>query len=229
MRRVSIFLAGISLLLTSLVFGVPVQRALAMNTNSGSSCENSGFPAPYSGGADIAKFFHLSDGSTVTITVTGAVIKQGRCGNPYREGWINVSDICSINSAQDLNGRLASGSSNPYGSASFTGCSSNTQNSSRQQTSGTINIVNNNSQSQSQAQAQSSGSGTQTAATASTHTTSAAASVQAASTTTQPAAQQVSATKTLPNTGPGNILMLSGATTAVGTLGHWYYSRRGRQ
>ncbi len=52
-------------------------------------------------------------------------------------------------------------------------------------------------------------------------------SVQAATTTTttQPAA----ATKTLPNTGPGNILMLSGATSAIGAVGHLYYSRRNRK
>jgi hypothetical protein len=33
----------------------------------------------------------------------------------------------------------------------------------------------------------------------------------------------------LPNTGAGNILMLSGATSAIGTLGHIYYSRRNRR
>jgi hypothetical protein len=48
-------------------------------------------------------------------------------------------------------------------------------------------------------------------------------SVQAA-TTTQPAV-----TKSLPNTGPGNILMLSGVTSAIGTLGHYYYTRRSRR
>jgi hypothetical protein len=224
MRRVSIFLLGISLLSTSLIFGAPLGRALAMNNSGNNMCGSSGYPAPYTGGADIAKFFHLSDGSTVTITITGAVIKQGRCATPYREGWINVSDICSISSAQDLNGRLASGSSNPYGSTSFTDCSSNTRSSSGQQTAGAVTIVNNNSQSQSQAQ--SSGSSTQTVASASTRTTSATASVQAATTT---AAQPASATKTLPNTGPGNILMLSGTTTALGTIGHFYYSRRNRR
>ena len=50
--------------------------------------------------------------------------------------------------------------------------------------------------------------------------------VQSATTqTTQP----VAATKALPNTGPGNILALSGATTAIGTLGHFFYSRRSRR
>jgi hypothetical protein len=218
MRRISIFLVGISLLLTSLFFGAPLDKALAMNS---STCGSSGYPAPYTGGADVAKFFHLSDGSTVTVTATGAVIKQGRCATAYREGWINVSDICGISSAQDLNGRLASGSSNPYGSASFTGCSNNTKSSSSQQAAGPVSIVNNNYQSQ----AQSNGSGTQAAASTSSRTSSATASVQAATTT---AAQSASATKTLPNTGPGNILMLSGTTTALGTLGHLFYSRRRR-
>lgn len=48
--------------------------------------------------------------------------------------------------------------------------------------------------------------------------------VQAA-TTTQP----VASTKSLPNTGPGNVLALAGSTTAIGTLGHYFYSRRNRR
>jgi hypothetical protein len=224
MKRALMVLAGISLLLISLGMGLSSGRALAMNSNSNSndgSCGNSGYPAPYTGGASVVKFFHLSDGSTVTITSTGAVIKQGRCGTPYREGWINVSDICSTQSAQDLNGHLSSGSSNPNGSTGFSSCKA-TQNPSGQQT-GTITIVNNNSQSQSQS---SGGSGTQAVATASTKTSNGTSAVQAASTTAT--TQSTAATKTLPNTGPGNILMLSGATTAVGTIGHLFYSRRGR-
>jgi hypothetical protein len=51
--------------------------------------------------------------------------------------------------------------------------------------------------------------------------------VQAA--TTAPVVVQPTATQMLPNTGPGNILALAGATSAIGTLGHWYYSRRNRR
>lgn len=51
--------------------------------------------------------------------------------------------------------------------------------------------------------------------------------VQAATTTAAPS-QPAAAAKTLPNTGPGNILALSGTTTAIGTIGHMIYSRRRR-
>jgi hypothetical protein len=222
MRRFYIFLVGISLLSTSLFFSAPLDRAFAMSSSGSNSTCGSSYPAPYTGGADIAKFFHLSDGSTVTITVIGAVVKQGRCATPYREGWINVSDICGISSAQDLNGRLASGSSNPFGSATFSGCNT-AQSPANPQNPTTVNIINTNTQTQSQAQG---GTGPQTAASATAKTSSATASAQAQVQGAQTAA--VSAVKTLPNTGPGNILMLSGTTTALGTLGHLFYSRRRR-
>jgi hypothetical protein len=229
MRRVLLYAVGV--LSISLGLGVPATGVLAMNTTSANSntCSETSFPAPYTGGAGVAKFFHLSDGSTVTITNTGAVIKEGRCGTPYREGWINTSDICNINSAQDLNGHLSSGSSNPTGSGTFTGCHASSQSSGGQQASGSVTIVNNNSQSQSQAQAQSV-LGTQTAASASSNPnngTSAQAQVQTPATTTTTTAPAATV-KTLPDTGPGNILALSGATTAIGTLGHIFYTRRRR-
>jgi hypothetical protein len=41
--------------------------------------------------------------------------------------------------------------------------------------------------------------------------------------------EQPVVTKTLPNTGPGNVFALAGATSAIGTFGHWYYNRRGRR
>lgn len=225
MKRIYIFLVGISFLLTGLILSIPL-RANAMNNSSGSNtCDNSGFPAPYTGGADVAKFFHLSDGSTVTITVTGAVIKQGRCGNPYREGWINPSDICNIQSAQDLNGHLSSGSTNPNGSTGFTGCSNSSRASSSQRTPNTVTIINSNSQSQSQSQAQANaGTTASSSSSASNGTSSAQAQSQ---TPVQTVAS--SAVKTLPNTGPGSILMFSGATSAIGTLGHLYYTRRQRR
>lgn len=51
---------------------------------------------PYTGGAPVAKVLHPPDGSTVTITSTGAVIKQGRSGTAYREGWVDPKDIDNI-------------------------------------------------------------------------------------------------------------------------------------
>ena len=212
MRRFVLGLAGIFILLCGLSFAVR-SNAVAMDASSGNTDNacTSGFPAPYTGGAGVAKFFHLSDGSTVTITTTGAVIKQGRCGTPYREGWINVSDICSISSSQDLNGRLSSGSSNPNGSGNFTACNSNAQTlSPPQRPAGTSTSTQTQSQSQSQSV-----------------TVSAAPQVKSA-TTSQPAAQSTSAVKNLPNTGPGNVIALAGAATAIGTVGHWFYSRRSR-
>lgn len=205
MKRASLVLVGVFVLLTGISLGA---SAAAMNN----TCENS-YPKPYTGGADVAKSFHLSDGSTVTITVTGAVIKQGRCDTPYREGWISPSDICDIHSAQDLNGRLSSGSSNPNGSSGFTGCSTATKSSSESQT---------------PAKASTSASSTATANATATVNVTAAPAVKAATTTTA-VTQPAATVKTLPNTGPGNILMLSGATSAIGTLGHLYYSRRRRQ
>jgi hypothetical protein len=220
MKRFLSVSLGIFTLLIGLSIGYPLASSLAMTSNDsgGSTCTESSYPAPYTGGAGVAKFFYLSDGSTVTITTTGAVIKQSPCHTAYREGWINVSDICNIQSAHDLNGRLSPGSSNPFGSTGFTGCSTKTQ---------SPNV-------------QPAPTATTTASAQSNATTnvnvnsppavkaaSTTAAVQPASTTI--AAQPAAAPKALPNTGPGNILMLSGATSAVGTIGHWYYSRRSRR
>lgn len=209
MKRISAFLVGISLLLTSLSLGISLNSALAMSNST--VCQDNSFPAPYTGGADVAKFFHLPDGSTVTITDTGAVIKQSPCHTAYREGWINVADICNIQTGQDLKGQLGSGSSNPFGSATFTGCNSTTQTT---------------QPARPQFQATPAPTANATAnATATVNVTTPA--LQAAKTTTT-TTQNAAATKTLPDTGPGNILMLSGATSAIGTLGHLYYSRRRR-
>lgn len=76
--------------------------------------QDQNYPPPYTGGAPVAKVFHLSDGSTMTITTTGAVVKQSRNATPYRQGWINPADIGHINSFEDIRGRLASGDTNPY-------------------------------------------------------------------------------------------------------------------
>lgn len=83
------------------------------NSSSGQS-QDQNYPPPYTGGAPVAKVFHLSDGSTMTITTTGAVVKQSRNATPYRQGWINPADIGHINSFEDVRGRLTSGDTNPY-------------------------------------------------------------------------------------------------------------------
>jgi hypothetical protein len=66
---------------------------------------------------------------------------------------------------------------------------------------------------------------TQTQSQSQSVTITAPPAVQSATT---PAPQPVAA-KILPNTGPGNILALAGVTSGLGTVGHWYYSRRSRR
>lgn len=53
----------------------------------------------------------------------------------------------------------------------------------------------------------------------------------AAATTQTPATQQQTQTpapvgKTVPNTGPGDVLKIFGLASTVGTVGHWFYARR---
>lgn len=82
--------------------------------SSSTQSQYQNYPPPYTGGAPVAKVFHLSDGSTMTITTTGAVVKQSMNGTPYRQGWIDPADISHINSFEDVRGRLAAGDTNPY-------------------------------------------------------------------------------------------------------------------
>lgn len=218
-RYLSVFV-GMIILLSGLSLGAA--SAMTSNNTGGGTCTDSGYPAAYTGGAGVAKYFHLSDGSTVTITDTGAVIKQSPCHTAYREGWINTSGICDIQSAQDLNGHLSSGSSNPYGSTNFTSCSNNTQSSSVQQRTQTSTPA-------AAPQATATANATANVNVNSPPAVKAATTTAAVQPTSTVVTQPTSAPKTLPNTGPGNILMLSGATSAVGTIGHWYYSRRSRR
>lgn len=111
--------------LLTLMLNVPTALA---NHNSGfdssdcsTGCDSSSaqrqsqnYPPPYTGGAPVAKVFHLSDGSTLTITTTGAVVKQSMNGTPYRQGWIDSDDISHVNSFEDVRDRLAAGDTNPY-------------------------------------------------------------------------------------------------------------------
>ena len=102
---------------------LPAAFALSMNlqaraaelTGSSTNCNNNGVrPSPYAGGAGVSRVFYPADGSTVTVTTTGAVIKQSPCQTPYREGWVNTADLSCVNSEADLSVRLRPGSSNPY-------------------------------------------------------------------------------------------------------------------
>src|SRR5581483_3820409 len=84
------------------------------STTSSSTNSSTSAVAPYTGGANIIKVFYPADGSTITITCTGAVVKQSPGGNPYREGWINPANINNYHSASDLDGHIVSGTSSPY-------------------------------------------------------------------------------------------------------------------
>jgi hypothetical protein len=92
--------------------------------------------------------------------------------------------------------------------------------------------TNTNSQSQSQSQAQTggTGSGTNTPAATAQASTVPAASQSQAQATTAPAPVAATTTTpapaTLPNTGPGSAVALSGVSAVFGTLGHFVYRRK---
>jgi hypothetical protein len=93
--------------------------------------------------------------------------------------------------------------------------------------------TNTNSQSQSQSQAQTGGTGggtTTPTATAQASAVPAASQSQAQATTTAPAPVAATSTTpapaTLPNTGPGSAVALSGVSAVFGTLGHFVYRRK---
>lgn len=184
MKRLGLIMAGLALILCA-------PTALANNSQS--------YPPPYTGGASVAKYFHLSDGSTMTITSTGAVIKQGRNGTPYRQGWINPADIGQINSFQDLRGRLAYGETNPY--------------------------LQNSQNMDFQVDAHKSKDSITTSASASAVSYSTAAAYTPPSTKAE-TAQPAPAVRSLPNTGPSGAVALGAIATILGTAGHYIYTRR---
>lgn len=194
------------LLLLVLVFGVllspKTQAGSTYSSNSVSCVSNTGSdngvrPSPYTGGANLARVYYPEDGSTVTVTTTGAVIKQSPCGTPYRQGWVNPANISCLNTYGELSGQMSSGSSNPY--------SSNTYN-----PNSTYNCGN-----------------TQPAVsyTYSSTTTSTPAPQPAAQTVVYSTAPTTSKNAAIPNTGPGNILALGIVSTILGTIGHLFYKR----
>jgi hypothetical protein len=70
---------------------------------------------------------------------------------------------------------------------------------------------------------------TQTQTQTQTVNVTAPPAVQAATTPPPAVVTHPVATTTLPNTGPGNIFALAGVTSGLGTVGHWFYSRRSRR
>lgn len=187
-----------------LFLGLPVFLA---GISSVGATGSSSYPAPYTGGAPIVKYFHLQDGSTVTITCTGAVIKQSPGHTAYREGWVNTSTIGNITTSDQLGDQMAAGSSNPYGSQNVCNqsTSSNAAATTTQPSAPAINVT--------------------ASATASSTTTPATST---SSTPTQPvttaAAAPVSG-KALPNTGAGGVFAIGAVTTVLGTVGHLLYQR----
>ena len=184
-----------------------IGTAEAMNANTSSNCDNNTVQ-PYNGGASVSKFFTEPDGSGVTITSTGAVIKQGPCGTPYREGWVNPNSISGINSSGQIP-KLQSGATNPFTASASTSnsrpsSSSSSSASSSANSSSTVSVT--------------STPATVTSSTSSQQTATAAPTVAAASTSAK-------AATSLPNTGPGNILALGAVTAFLGTIGHFAFQR----
>lgn len=79
-------------------------------------------PPPYTGGASPVRVEHLDDGSTRTITATGAVIKQGPDGRAYREGWVDPDkgyDMSTLVPGKDGNPYNQPQSASAFGDATF--------------------------------------------------------------------------------------------------------------
>ncbi|HEX5394812.1 MAG TPA: hypothetical protein VFW52_00420 [Candidatus Saccharimonadales bacterium] len=181
----------------------------AGSVNYSASGQNSYSPAPYTGGGSVSKVFYPADGSTITITDTGAVIKQSPGGNAYRQGWIDPTAINSIYSAADLNGRLMNGQANPY------------TKSSGQYNYPPANKYGSNVK-QSYNQAYSNTSSSASAYSSSSATASASPAVKSANYTQ---ASSAPTNNTLPNTGSGSVLAVGSLAAVFGTIGHFIYQR----
>lgn len=200
---------------------------------------------PYGGGASISKVFYPADGSTMTITCTGAVIKQSPGGTPYRQGWVNPANIGNINSTSDLKGQIASGSSNPFGTSNSCPSSGNSQNQSGNNNNNQNNNMNNNvptpspqtpnPSSTSSANATSNatanatvnltGSGSPANETSQTSANPAPANANTSSSAPAQNENNSFSGKSLPNTGPGDVLAIGGLATVLGTIGHFIFQR----
>jgi hypothetical protein len=193
------------------------------NTYQSSGCSQTNSPAPYTGGASIAKVLYPKDGSTVTITSTGAVIKQSPGGNPYREGWVDPGYINSINSSSDLSGMMSSGSVNPYTQSSQSqNCCSNYSNNGNYPSHTYYNSSYSDGNNAPSASATAYSSSTSDYPSKPVSYTS-----PSPTTVTNTAAYSYKSPtpSTLPNTGAGNMLTLTGLTTVLGTTGHFIFQR----
>lgn len=216
-RRAAALVLVILFALATVVVTISGVQAMTTTSNSSSSISSSSRVQPYTGGASVSKVIYPADGSTVTITSTGAVIKQSPGHTPYRQGWISVCDLGSISTMSDLKGRLASGSKNPYSSD----CQqNNNQPGNRPSSNNNFNPPVPNVSSSANA---TSNANVTLAGTSPTYSSSG----QTSANQETPAAQNQynSSGKSLPNTGPGNVLAISGLTTVFATIGHIVYQR----
>jgi hypothetical protein len=188
---------------------MPISLVLLVRTNVSAMNQP---VSPYTGGASVSKVFYPADGSTITVTCTGAVVKQSPGGTAYRQGWINPATVNDTSSFNDLRGHIMSGSVNPYGNSN-TSCNNSshttmTQSSPQQpvtytKTKTTKNVTNTNNNYYAQP-----------------------ANNQSYQ-PSQPAVQSYNTTSTkIPNTGAGSVLALGGISTVLGTFGHLFYQRR---
>lgn len=189
-------------------------------------------PAPYTGGAAVAKVLYPADGSTVTITVTGAVIKQSSGHTAYREGWIDPCNIGSVNTASDLQGQIKPGSSNPYavnaqhsiqGNCTNNGSNGGSQSSSSSTPAPTTTSSSSNATANANATANVVAASQPAAAQTSVVTT---AATPTSSTTQSQSSSSNGKGATLPNTGPSDVLPAFGISTILGTAGHYLFTRR---
>ena len=163
---------------------------------------------PYTGGQSVSRVFYPADGSTITVTCTGAVIKQSTGGTPYRQGWVDPSTISSTNSFDVLRGHIRSGATNPYSSQDV--CQHATSSSSTSKNVPTA------------PQVKSSKTANKTTYSTTNNYYSQPQSSQPAQSTAQ---QPVYSNSQLPRTGAGGALALGGICTVFATLGHFFYQR----
>lgn len=195
-------------------FVLPLAIGGIIGSRAGAT-HNSQPPQPYTGGAPVAKVFYPADGSTITVTATGAVIKQSPGGNPYRQGWVNPSDIGGYNSFGDLGGHIRSGATNPYKVPAYSSAPVIYEAAENEPDRDMKKRANTNHQ---------------TVYTSDYQPAEKTAAVyrERSVKVRKTAYEYAGAAKTLPDTGPGGVMGVGGAATVLATLGHYLYHRRRR-
>jgi hypothetical protein len=190
-----VFLTSKSKAITSilLLLGLPV-FIVGVSSNAGAA---NNYPQPYDNKySSPAKAFHEPDGSTVTITSNGAVVKQSPGHTPYREGWVKPQQVNNINSYNQIP-KMAYGDKNPY---------VNNGTSANQSTSTTTR--------------------TTYITTTATPTQTTTTYQQPSTTSTTPVTTTAAtSTQSLPNTGAGGVLAIGAIATVLGTISHLFYQR----